>query len=171
EGPMGRMDATAGERSCCPRPVRRVGVRHVAAPILRWLLVVGVRAVAKSARSAGGGFVSQNGGRRESQTEAYGQSTRAGSKSMGRAVTMLGMGLVAVSGWVSTGATGAGAANQPTSGAKTFAKRVNIGGGRSMYIECRGSGSPTVLLLSGTDTASDLWHAADQKPPKVYPEV
>ena len=32
-----------------------------------------------------------------------------------------------------------------------------------MYIECHGSGSPTVLLIPGTDTASDLWHAADQR--------
>ena len=55
--------------------------------------------------------------------------------------------------------------------ATTFAKRVNIGGGRSMYIECRGKGSPTVLLLSGALSASDAWHAAGQKGPKVYPTV
>jgi len=52
-----------------------------------------------------------------------------------------------------------------------FAKRVDIGGGRSMYVECRGKGSPTVLLLSGSGTASDLWHAAEQKTPKVYPQI
>jgi pimeloyl-ACP methyl ester carboxylesterase len=40
-----------------------------------------------------------------------------------------------------------------------------------MYIECHGSGSPTVLLISGTDTASDLWHAADQKGPTVYDDI
>jgi ABC transporter substrate binding protein len=55
--------------------------------------------------------------------------------------------------------------------AESFAKRVDIGGGRMMYIECHGSGSPTVLLISGTDTASDLWHAADQKGPTVYDEI
>src|ERR1700757_45951 len=54
-----------------------------------------------------------------------------------------------------------------TARAESFAKRVDIGGGRMMYIECHGSGSPTVLLISGTDTASDLWHAADQKGPTV----
>ena len=58
-----------------------------------------------------------------------------------------------------------------TARAKSFAKRVDIGGGRMMYIECDGSGSPTVLLISGTDTASDLWHAADQKGPTVYDEI
>jgi hypothetical protein len=53
----------------------------------------------------------------------------------------------------------------------SFAKRVDIGGGRVMYIECHGSGSPTVLLLSGTDAAPDLWHAADQKGPTVYDDI
>src|SRR6516162_2373242 len=55
--------------------------------------------------------------------------------------------------------------------AQSFAKRVDIGAGRMMYIECQGSGSPTVLLISGTDTASDLWHAADQKGPTVYDDI
>jgi len=58
-----------------------------------------------------------------------------------------------------------------TARAQTFAKRVDIGGGRLMYIECQGSGSPTVLLISGADAASDLWHAADQKGPTVYDDV
>jgi pimeloyl-ACP methyl ester carboxylesterase len=40
-----------------------------------------------------------------------------------------------------------------------------------MYIECYGSGSPTVLLISGTDTASDLWHATNQKGPTVYDDI
>ena len=57
------------------------------------------------------------------------------------------------------------------SSSATFAKRVDIGNGRSMYIECRGTGSPTVLLLSGLLGASDLWHAAGQKPPTVYGSV
>src|SRR6516225_8250943 len=58
-----------------------------------------------------------------------------------------------------------------TSRAESFAKRVDIGGGRMMYIEGHGNGSPTVLLISGTDTASDLWHAADQKGPTVYDDI
>jgi hypothetical protein len=40
-----------------------------------------------------------------------------------------------------------------------------------MYIECQGSGSPTVLLISGNDAASDMWHAADQKGPTVYDDI
>jgi hypothetical protein len=60
---------------------------------------------------------------------------------------------------------------EATARAESFAKRVDIGGGRMMYIECHGSGLPTVLLISGTDTASDLWHAADQKGPTVYDNI
>jgi pimeloyl-ACP methyl ester carboxylesterase len=63
------------------------------------------------------------------------------------------------------------ASDSTTLRAESFAKRVDIGGGRMMYIECHGSGSPTVLLISGTDTASDLWHAADQKGPTVYDDI
>jgi pimeloyl-ACP methyl ester carboxylesterase len=58
-----------------------------------------------------------------------------------------------------------------TARAESFAKRVDIGGGRMMYIECQGSGSPTVLLISGNGAASDLWHAADQKGPAVYDDI
>ncbi|HEX4208874.1 MAG TPA: hypothetical protein VHY56_00660, partial [Candidatus Binataceae bacterium] len=58
-----------------------------------------------------------------------------------------------------------------TASRASFAKRVDIGSGGMMYIECGGSGSPTVLLISGTDTASDLWHSADQKGPTVYEDI
>jgi pimeloyl-ACP methyl ester carboxylesterase len=52
-----------------------------------------------------------------------------------------------------------------------FAGTVDIGGGRRMYLECRGAGSPTVVLVSGLDAAADLWHRDDQPAPKVFPEV
>jgi len=32
---------------------------------------------------------------------------------------------------------------------KDFAGLVDIGGGRKMYMECRGKGSPTVVFVSG----------------------
>lgn len=38
-----------------------------------------------------------------------------------------------------------------------FAGLVDIGGGREIYLECRGSGSPTVILVSGTQGAGDDW--------------
>lgn len=34
---------------------------------------------------------------------------------------------------------------------------VDIGGGRELYIECSGTGSPTVVLLSGAGVAADNW--------------
>ena len=58
---------------------------------------------------------------------------------------------------------------QPATG--SIAENVDIGGGRTIYVECQGEGSPTVLLLSGGGTASDLWHAPDQDGPNVYDTI
>ena len=38
-----------------------------------------------------------------------------------------------------------------------FARRVSIGGGRSLYLECRGRGFPTVVFESGSGNAGDIW--------------
>ena len=38
-----------------------------------------------------------------------------------------------------------------------FAGRVEIPGGRKIYLECRGSGGPTVILVSGHGNAADIW--------------
>jgi len=38
-----------------------------------------------------------------------------------------------------------------------FDGRVDIGNGRKFYIECRGSGSPTVLIVPGARAAADEW--------------
>lgn len=42
---------------------------------------------------------------------------------------------------------------------------VDIGGGRSLYLECHGSGGPTVILESGYHDSSDLWTISDVQPP------
>jgi pimeloyl-ACP methyl ester carboxylesterase len=34
---------------------------------------------------------------------------------------------------------------------------IDIGGGRQMYVECRGSGSPTVVLIAGKGNGADDW--------------
>ena len=38
-----------------------------------------------------------------------------------------------------------------------FAGLVEIRGGRKIYLECRGSGGPTVILVSGHGNAADIW--------------
>ena len=38
-----------------------------------------------------------------------------------------------------------------------FAGVVGIRGGRKIYLECRGSGGPTVILVSGHHNAADIW--------------
>lgn len=48
------------------------------------------------------------------------------------------------------------AAASPTAGSGDFAGLVDIGG-RSLYLECRGEGSPTVILEAGLLSRSDIW--------------
>jgi len=51
-----------------------------------------------------------------------------------------------------------------------FGELVDIGGGRKMYLECRGSGSPTVVLISGEAGAATVWTVADPvKPARMVP--
>jgi pimeloyl-ACP methyl ester carboxylesterase len=52
-----------------------------------------------------------------------------------------------------------------------FAGLVDIGGGRKMYLECRGAGSPTVVLVGGLRASADDWSLADKSAPAVFPEV
>ena len=61
---------------------------------------------------------------------------------------------------------------------KNFSGLVGIGGGRKIYMECHGSGAPTVVLVSGARGAYDDWtHVIDSggepKPSRsaVFPRV
>ena len=48
---------------------------------------------------------------------------------------------------------------------------VDIGRGRKIYLECRGTGSPTVVLISGTRGAHDDWmNLIDPKNPNSAPK-
>ena len=40
---------------------------------------------------------------------------------------------------------------------RSFAGLIDIGSGRKLYLECHGSGSPTVILDSRLDAAADVW--------------
>ena len=44
-----------------------------------------------------------------------------------------------------------------------FSALVDIGG-RSLYLECRGQGSPTVILESGAGGRADVWSRDLQQP-------
>ena len=49
-----------------------------------------------------------------------------------------------------------------------FAGRVEISGGRELYLECRGRGRPTVVLVSGYGNGADVWSQLDsgvKRPP------
>ena len=43
--------------------------------------------------------------------------------------------------------------------------------GRSLFLECQGSGSPTVVLQSGFGNAGDIWSLTDTSAPAVFPAL
>ena len=51
--------------------------------------------------------------------------------------------------------------------AATGPELIDVGGGRTVYLECHGTGSPTVVLLSGFGNAGDIWQVTDAHPPAV----
>jgi pimeloyl-ACP methyl ester carboxylesterase len=54
-----------------------------------------------------------------------------------------------------------------------FAGLVDIGGGRRMYLECRGTGSPTIVVVSGYGNHGGVWslQSAELPQPPVLPAV
>ncbi|MFE2125530.1 alpha/beta fold hydrolase [Streptomyces amritsarensis] len=51
-----------------------------------------------------------------------------------------------------------------------FAGTVSLPGGRRVHVECRGTGTPTVVLVSGARGAADEWtHAVDPARPEAAP--
>lgn len=52
-----------------------------------------------------------------------------------------------------------------------FAGRIDIGGGRKIYVECSGRGSPTVVLVSGQRGSAAEWTTSDARvtPPNAPP--
>jgi CubicO group peptidase (beta-lactamase class C family)/pimeloyl-ACP methyl ester carboxylesterase len=60
----------------------------------------------------------------------------------------------------------------PTAASGNFAGLVDIGARRKMYLECSGSGSPTVILESGYRNDADIW-STEFEPgvSSVFPQV
>jgi pimeloyl-ACP methyl ester carboxylesterase len=48
---------------------------------------------------------------------------------------------------------------------------VDIGGGRKMYVACRGTGSPTIVLVGGLRASAEDWSIAVRSKPAVFPEI
>jgi pimeloyl-ACP methyl ester carboxylesterase len=57
--------------------------------------------------------------------------------------------------WITAGCAFDGDTSTPSS--RDFARPVDIGNGRTLYVECRGTGAPTVVFVSGLRFAADQW--------------
>jgi pimeloyl-ACP methyl ester carboxylesterase len=56
----------------------------------------------------------------------------------------------------------------------SFARRVALSDGRKLYLECRGQGSPTVILEAGLRNGANIWSEKEQPSqtqPTVFPAV
>ena len=57
------------------------------------------------------------------------------------------------------------------SAAAASTRLVDVGGGRKIALQCRGHGSPTVVLVSGAGGAHDEWtQVADAADPSAAPK-
>ncbi len=73
---------------------------------------------------------------------------------------------------VTTTPGGADATEASTNPQADFSGLVAIGGGREMYMECRGRGSPTVVLVAGGGERGENWSATERPDQTgVFPEV
>ncbi|MBA3535784.1 MAG: alpha/beta hydrolase [Tatlockia sp.] len=52
-----------------------------------------------------------------------------------------------------------------------FAKLVDIGTGRKIFLKCSGKGSPTILLESGYRNDSDVWTVSIQGKKSIFPAI
>lgn len=91
---------------------------------------------------------------------------------------VLGVTLMLVACGGSAKTTSGGTATTARGVQTDFARTFDIGGGREMYLQCRGTGSPTVVLVAGAVAAGDTWSdvadpsgAAKPSGSAVYPVV
>ncbi|GAA2231728.1 alpha/beta hydrolase [Herbiconiux moechotypicola] len=55
--------------------------------------------------------------------------------------------------------------------ASPIAGLFDVGGGRKIYLECSGSGSPTVVFVGGLRAGGDYWSRASDGQKPVYPAI
>ena len=75
---------------------------------------------------------------------------------------------------VVVGITMAGCGGGAVTSDPDFAGPVDIGNGRALWLECRGSGSPTVVLVTGLGERADNWMTLPDPAPAaaaVFPSV
>jgi hypothetical protein len=69
-------------------------------------------------------------------------------------------------------AQAASQSSAPVTASGNVAGLVEIGGGRKMFLECRGSGSPTVILESGYRNDAKIWSTPlEPRMNTVFPQV
>lgn len=52
-----------------------------------------------------------------------------------------------------------------------IASRIDIGGGRKMYLECRGAGAPTVVIVAGMRASAEDWTRSEPGKLNVFAKV
>jgi pimeloyl-ACP methyl ester carboxylesterase len=59
----------------------------------------------------------------------------------------------------------------PTAISGDFAGLIDIGGGRKLYLECKGKDAPVVILEAGLRNRADIWSVKPDAGAAVFPEV
>jgi pimeloyl-ACP methyl ester carboxylesterase len=92
---------------------------------------------------------------------------------MKRAIVLLIAGLAGLTfGGAPVEADGRSSMQAATGARGRFGRRVAIPGGRELYLECRGTGRPTVILEAGTGDVATLWSDPPFGPgPAIMPAV
>ena len=65
----------------------------------------------------------------------------------------------------------AGVSGSDEAAGDVASRTVDIGGGREMFLDCAGTGEPTVILESGIHDSSDYWTVSQLLEPAVDPPV
>jgi pimeloyl-ACP methyl ester carboxylesterase len=59
----------------------------------------------------------------------------------------------------------------PTASSGDFAGLIDIGGGRKLYLECKGKGSPVVILEAGLRNRADIWSVKPETGEAVFSQT